>query len=80
MNLLKILNLYKGNLLGLNSVSRLLRVISGLLKVLLELRKSKWQLTLKPISLRLNIKLYNKLSKEVEDFKDYKDEYIYTQH
>ena len=29
---------------------------------------------------RLNIKLYNKLSKKVEDFKDLYDKYIYTQY
>ena len=44
----------------------------------LELRKSKRQLALKPIGLRLNVRPYNKLSKEADDFKGYEDEYIYT--
>ena len=38
------------------------------------------KLTIKFLSSRLNIRPYNKLSKEVDDFKDYGDKYIYTQH
>jgi len=36
------------------------------------------ELTFKLFSSKLNIRPYNKLSKEVEDFKDYKDKCIYT--
>jgi len=36
------------------------------------------ELTIKFLSSRLNIKPYNKLSKEVEDFKDLENKYIYT--
>ena len=36
------------------------------------------ELTLKFFSSRLNIKPYNKLSKEVKDFKDLCDKRIYT--
>jgi len=63
MNLLKILNLYKHSLLSHKSVSRFFRIP-------LSLRERKGEITLKMLGLRLNIRLYNKLSKEVGDFKD----------
>jgi len=37
---------------------------------IIDLSKSDGQLIIKPFSGRLNIKLYNKLSKEAEDFRD----------
>jgi len=40
--------------------------------------KSAYKLIIKFFSSRLNIRFYNKLSKEVKDFKDSEDEYIYT--
>jgi len=40
--------------------------------------KSIRELIIKFLNSKLNIRLYNKLSKEVEDFKDLEDEYIYT--
>jgi len=36
------------------------------------------EVPLKLISLKLNIRPYNKLSKEIRDFKDLGDKYIYT--
>jgi len=42
--------------------------------------KGARELIIKFLSSRLNIRPYDKLSKEVEDFKDLWDEYIYTQH
>jgi len=36
------------------------------------------ELFFKFISFKLNIKLYNKLSKKTGDFKDLEDKYIYT--
>jgi len=71
MNLLKALDLYKGNLLSHQSINRLLGIS-------LSFRERKGEIPLKALSFRLNIKLYNKLSKKVEDFKDSEDEYIYT--
>ena len=50
-----------------------------LLRAPLKFRKSKRQLALKLISLRLNTRPYNKLDKEVIDFKEYK-EGLATQH
>jgi len=44
----------------------------------LQLLASPLNVAFKFISLRPNIKLYNKLSKKVGDFKDSEDEYIYT--
>jgi len=73
MNLLKTLDLYKCSLLSRKSVSRLFRIF-------LSLRERKDEITLKMLGLKLNIKLYNKLSNEAEDFKDLCDEYIYTQY
>jgi len=47
---------------------------------IINLSESNRQLTIKFLSGRLNIKLYNKLSKEIKDFKDLYNKYIYTQH
>ena len=41
-----------------------------LITKIIKLRTSLREVSLKPISLRLNIRPYNKLSEEVEDFKD----------
>jgi len=71
MNPLKILNLYKRSLLSCKGASQLFRA-------LLSLRKRKGETTFKTLSLRLNIRPYNKLSKEVEDFEDLCDKYMYT--
>jgi len=70
-NSLKTLNFYKSSLLSSQSASKLLRIS-------LSLRKRKGEIFLKTLSLKLNIRLYNKLSKEVGDFKDLEDERIYT--
>jgi len=40
--------------------------------------KGAYKLIIKFFSSRLNIRFYNKLSKEVKDFKDLEDECIYT--
>jgi len=45
---------------------------------MLQFLASPLNITFKLFSLRLNIRLYNKLSKEVGDFKDLGDKYIYT--
>ena len=37
---------------------------------IIKLNKSNWQLAIKFFNNKLNIKLYNKLSKEIKDFKD----------
>ena len=79
-NPLETLNPRESNLLGLDGASRLCKATSGFLRAPLELSESERQLALKPIGLRLNTRPYNKLSKEADDFNDYKDEYIYTQH
>jgi len=63
MNPLKALNLYKRNLLSHKSISQLFRIF-------LSLRERKGEVTLKMFSFRLNIKPYNRLSKETEDFRD----------
>jgi len=70
MNLLKALNLYKYSLLSRKGISKLL-------KISLSLKERKSKVTFKIFSLRLNIRLYNKLSKEVGDFKDSEDGHIY---
>jgi len=44
---------------------------------IINLNKSDGQLTIKFLSSRLNIRPYNKLNKEVGDFRDLCDEYIY---
>jgi len=44
----------------------------------LNFSESLRQFFIKFLSNKLNIRLYNKLSKEIEDFKDLCDEYIYT--
>jgi len=46
----------------------------------LNLSQSAGEFTIKLYSSRLNMRLYNKLSKEVEDFRDSEDEYTYTRH
>jgi len=46
----------------------------------LNLSKSRRQLFIKFFSGRLNIRFYNKLSKETGDFKDSRDKHIYIQH
>jgi len=46
----------------------------------LNLSQGAREFTIKFHSSRLNIKPYDKLSKEVGDFRDSEDEYIYTQH
>ena len=43
----------------------------------LKINISFYKLPFKFFSSRLNLKFYNKLSKEAEDFKDLWDEYIY---
>jgi len=45
---------------------------------MMNLSKSDGQLAIKLLSGRLNIRPYNKLSKEAEDFKDLCDEHMYT--
>jgi len=62
--------------------SLLLSLSSSLLHFIkvIKFLKSKGNFTIKFYGSRLNIKLYNKLSKEVEDFKDLEDECIYIQH
>jgi len=71
MDLLKALNLYKYSLLSRKSAGRFL-------KTPLSLRECENKITFKALSLRLNIRPYDKLSKEVGDFKDLGDKYIYT--
>jgi len=63
MNSLKALDLYKGNLLSRQSASRLFRIS-------LSFREREGEIALKIFSFKLNMRLYNKLSKEVGDFKD----------
>jgi len=43
---------------------------------IINLSKSDRQLIIKPLSNRLNIRPYNRLDKEVIDFKEYKEELI----
>jgi len=71
MNPLKTLDFYKRSLLSRKSASWLFRIF-------LSLKERKGEITLKTLGLRLNIRPYNKLSKEVGDFKDLEDKYIYT--
>jgi len=80
MNFLKIDQLSIGGPIGVanpilfseNFLFRIIKVVN--------LSQHTRELTIKFLSGRLNIRLYNKLSKEVGDFKDLEDEYIYTQH
>ena len=44
---------------------------------MLKISISFYKLLFKLFSSKLNLKFYNRLSKEIEDFKDLEDEYIY---
>jgi len=87
MNLLKIINIGESGhtrlkyLMFFLTSSKLLS-ISGVLSGIktLNLSQGAREFTIKFYSSRLNIRPYNKLSKEVEDFRDSEDKYIYTRH
>ena len=73
MDPLKALNLCKGNLLNYQGVG-------GLFRAPLSLKEREGKISFQALSLRLNVRPYNKLSKEVEDFRDLCGEYIYIQY
>jgi len=58
---------------ALFSISKILNEVK-----ILDLSQSLRQFFIKFLSSKLNIRFYNKLSKEAEDFKDLCDKYIYT--
>ena len=72
MNPLKTLNLYKGSLLSRQGTNRLLRA-------LLSLKERKGKIPFQTLGLRLNMRPYNRLDKEVADFRECKEELV-TQH
>jgi len=57
------LNLYKYSLLSCKHISRFLKALLGF-------RERESKITLKTLGLRLNMRLYDRLSKEVDNFKD----------
>jgi len=70
--------LFKSALLGLKNKLLCLKSLIYLIIRIIKIIKRRYKGSIKIYSLKLNMKPYNKLSKEVEDFRDLYNKYIYT--
>ena len=73
MNLLKIRQLNESRLLRLKHATLRLKKLRSLFKHTLKINVSLYELSLKFLNSKLNMRFYNNLDKEAEDFKELKD-------